>query len=70
MNFIDSTGTKIKDGNTIELLEGMQAALKGTQYRAEIYKWDEADQDESTVAVGSFMNIKLDAERAKKFKIV
>lgn len=70
MNLTDSTGTQIKDGDTLELLEKDRAALKGTHYRAEIYKWDETDQEESTVAVGSFMKIKLDQERAKKFKVL
>lgn len=69
MNLTDSTGTKIKDGDTLELLEDMQAALKGTRYRAEIYKWDEEDEEESTVAKSDFLNIKLDKARAKKFVV-
>ena len=69
MKLTDANGTQIKDGDPLELLEDIQAALKGTYYRAEIYKWDEEDEEESTVAKSNFLTIKLDKARAKKFVV-
>lgn len=66
----DSLGFPIQDGQTLERVIDGRGAIKGHQYRAEAYKWDDDDTEVSIVANGDFIREKLDEERAKEFRIV
>ena len=70
MELKDILNIVIKDGDTLERVVDGKGAIKGHQYRAEVYKWDDDDVDVSIVANGGFIKEKLDEERAKEFRIV
>ena len=66
----DANGKQIKDGNNLERIIDSPAAYAGQKYRAEQYKWDETDDEESLVANAVYIKTRLNAENAKEFKII
>lgn len=73
MKLTDTNGTQIKDGDTLELMEDMPAAAKGTHFTVESRLWDEEDTTESLVATthpNTYMTLLLDQDRASKFRIL